>query len=658
MQDRWNDTEAPEDDDALGQCAYGSRLLGAEPSLVLHGGGNTSVKTAITDVLGRPVDVLYVKGSGWDLATIQPAGFAPLRLDRMRALLEAPTLRDTQMMNEFRCALVDASAPNPSVESLVHAFLPHAAAQHSHADVIVALTNLADGADRVRAVFGDAVVVVPYAMPGFDLVQQVRSAWNDQSHAGTIGMVLLGHGLFTFGATTREAYARHIKLITAAEEFLDATAPLPSYPTPDEAVSDDVEPEELARIRLSLSSAAERPMVLRRYADARTMAFTSRSDLAAVTSRGPATPDHIIRTKLKPMVGTDVDSYCAEYRSYFERNAGRSPQKLAMLDAAPRVLLDARLGMLTAGIRAADAVICGDIYQHTMDIVERGEQLGGYQALPEADLFDVEYWDLEQAKLKLGGKPPALAGRVALVTGAASGIGRACAVALLAAGAAVIGVDISPSVTATFDRVDWFGVAADVTDPEAVAAALRAGVETFGGVDILVASAGIFPESEPIANLHLDQWRRAMAVNVESVATLFQASYPLLRLSPVGGSVVIIASKNVPAPGPGAAAYSASKAALTQLGRVAALEWAADGIRVNMVHPDAVFDTALWTPELLAKRAAKYEMTVDDYKRRNLLRAEVSSDTVAQMVLSMCSDAFARTTGAQVPVDGGNDRVV
>jgi rhamnose utilization protein RhaD (predicted bifunctional aldolase and dehydrogenase)/NAD(P)-dependent dehydrogenase (short-subunit alcohol dehydrogenase family) len=661
LRNEWNDAEAPADDDVLGQCVYGSRLLGGAPDLVLHGGGNTSVKTTTTDVLGTRVDTLYVKGSGWDLATIEAAGFAPLRLSRMRELIGATELRDTQMMNEFRCALLDSGAPNPSVESLVHAFLPHVAVQHSHADPIVTLTNLADGPERVREVFGDAVVVVPYRMPGFDLVQAVSAAWPAQAGDGTIGMVLLGHGLFTFGDTTREAYARHIDLITRAEEYLAAHA-APRHAAASGAATGSalpaVAPVELARLRAAISAAAGAPMIVSRHADERVAAFVSRDDLAAVSGRGPATPDHIIRTKLRPMVGTDVDAYVRDYRAYFDRNAGRSADPLTMLDPAPRVVLDPVLGLLTVGQRARDAAIAEDIYRHTMDIIDRGEALGGYRALPEADLFDVEYWDLEQAKLRRGGKPPALAGQVALVTGAASGIGRACAKALLAAGASVIGLDLSAEIATTFGGPEYLGIPTDVTDADAVDRALRAGVERFGGLDILVVSAGIFPESEPIARLHMDQWRRAMAVNVDAVAALLQASHPLLALAPAGGSVVLIASKNVPAPGPGAASYSASKGALTQLGRVAALEWAGDGIRVNMVHPDAVFDTALWTPELLAQRAAKYGLSVEDYKRRNLLRREVSSDIVASMTLAMCQGAFSCTTGAQVPVDGGNDRVV
>lgn len=656
MRNRWIDEEAGRHQGALAECAYGSRLLGSDADLVLHGGGNTSVKATTADVTGREVEVLYVKGSGWDLASIEPAGFAPLRLARLRELLEVDRLSDAQMMNELRCALLDAKAPDPSVESLLHALLPFAAVQHSHADALITLTNTEDGEKRVRDVYGDTVVVVPYCMPGFDLATLCARLWPEQAHPGTIGMVLLNHGLFTFGETTRQAYERHIQLITMAEEYLDRHAPL--APAAGAPALPEIELAELAGLRRRISDAAGAPMVVSRHADERTAAFLARDDLGTLTQQGPLTPDHVIRTKRVPMLGRDVDGYVRDYRDYFARYESRGRVPLTMLDPAPRVVLDRELGLLTVGRRAKDADIAHDIYRHSMDVLERGHLLGGYRALPAADLFDVEYWELEQAKLRRAGSPPPLAGQVALVTGAASGIGKACAKALLDAGASVIGVDIAETVDTTFAGPEWLGVPADVTDPAAVAAALRAGVERFGGLDILVISAGIFPASQPIASLDPSAWRRTMAVNVDSVAGLLRACHPLLAQAPTGGRVVLIASKNVPAPGPGAAAYSASKAAVTQLARVAALEWAADNIRVNMVHPDAVFDTGLWTEELLAERARRYGLSVADYKRRNLLRREVTSATVARMVTQMCGEAFACTTGAQVPVDGGNDRVV
>ena len=668
MQSRWNATEAPVE--PLDQCGYGSRLLGSDATLVLHGGGNTSVKTTAVDVTGREREILYVKGSGYDLATIPPRGFAPLRMDRLRELLTLDRLSDAQMVNELRCALTDATAPDPSVEALLHALLPFPAVQHSHADAIVTLTDLADGEAVVRQVFGDDVVVIPYVMPGFDLAATVARMWPEHSHDGTLGLVLLHHGLFTFGADTRQAYERHVELITRAEEFLAARAALPEVPAGELPT---VPMAELAAVRKAISTAAGTPMILGLHRGDAVAQFVARADLAAVAGRGPATPDHIIRTKQLPLLGDGttegtiaaVDRYAADYAEYVERNTARHSASdgadvaaITALDPAPRVVLDPRLGLLTVGRQVKDADIAADIYRHTMDIIARGELLGGYRALPEEALFDVEYWDLEQAKLRRAGTPAMFAGQVAVVTGAASGIGRGCAAALLAAGAAVIGLDRSESVATTFDGPAFLGVAVDVTDSAAVEQAIATGVERFGGADIVVVSAGVFGASAPIADLDEADWRRTMAVNLDSVATLFRTVHPLLALSPVGGRVAVIASKNVPAPGPGAASYSASKAALTQLSRVAALEWATDGIRVNVVHPDAVFDTGLWNPALLAQRAERYHMTVEEYKRRNLLRTEVSSALVGKAVVRLCSDEFSATTGAQVPIDGGSDRVV
>ncbi len=659
MESRWDESalDLPDDPAAarLLECAYGSRLLGSDPALVLHGGGNTSVKSVISDVTGAEVHVLYVKGSGHDLATIGPAGFAPLRLARLHELLTVERLSDAQMVNELRCALTDASAPDPSIESLLHAMLPFAAVQHSHADVIVTVTNLADGADRIAELFGDSVVVIPYTMPGFDLTRVCAREWPAQAHRGTLGMVLMNHGLFTFGDTTRDAYERHVELISRAEEYLATRAPRGA---PGTAALPRVARAGLASLRKDLSDAAGFPLVVRRHSGPPVAEFVGRADLATITGRGPATPDHIIRTKLRPLVGTDVDAYANWYRAYFARNHQRSTHPLTMLDPAPRVVLDPALGMLTAGRSSKDAAIVADIYEHTMGIITRGEALGGYTALDEAPLFDVEYWELEQAKLRRAGAPRAFAGEVVLVTGAASGIGKACAAAFLAAGASVAGVDRAETIAGTFGGPEWLGLPADVTDSVAMDAALDAVIERFGGIDVVVACAGTFGASATIAEFDVDSWRQTMSVNADSVADLFHRCAPLLALSPRGGRVVVVASKNVPAPGAGAGAYSASKAALTQLARVAALEWAGAGVRVNVVHPDAVFDTGLWTPELLAERAAKYAMTVEEYKRRNLLHTEVTSATVAAGVLRLCTADFAATTGAQIAIDGGSDRII
>ena len=657
MEDRWDDVEAAAFEGPLGECVYGSRLLGSDPFLVLHGGGNTSVKAPFHDITGRTVDALYVKGSGWDLATIEAPGFTPLPIDRLHDLLSLDRLSDPDMVRELSAARLDPAAPQPSVETLLHAFLPYPAVQHSHADVIVTLTNLADGEERVREVFGSDVLVVPYVMPGFDLSRMVVEIWRDQHHEGAIGMVLLNHGLFTHGATTREAYGRHVALISRAEEWLAARAPVAPVRAP--AALPRAAPVALARLRNRISAAAGKPMIMTRHTDAAAARFVSRSDLESLATRGPLTPDHVIRTKRFPMVGTDVDAYVDGYRLYFEENRRRARTKLTMLDPAPRVVVDRELGLLTVGDTAKASGIAADIYHHTMAVLERSEDhLGGYVALEAGHLFDCEYWDLEQAKLRRAGRPPEFAGMVAVVTGAASGIGRACASALLSKGCAVVGLDRDGAVAGAFDGPAWLGIAVDVTDGPAQQAAIDAGVERFGGIDIVVPAAGVFGEAQPIGELDEGRWRATLSVNADAVATLLAAVHPFLACSPAGGRVVVIASKNVAAPGRAAAAYSASKAAVTQLARVAALEWADDGIRVNLVHPDGVFDTGLWDEDLIAERAAAYGLSEAEYRTRNLLSAEVTSVAVAGVVTELCGDTFAVTTGAQVPVDGGNERVV
>lgn len=653
MKSRWDESRSF--DDALDECVYGSRLIGGDPSLVLHGGGNTSVKADWTDITGSVVQALYVKGSGWDLASIEAPGFTPLPLDRLHALADLDALSDPEMMAALSAARLDPAAPQPSVETLLHALIPHRAVQHSHADVIVTLTNLADGEAKVREVFGSDVIVVPYVMPGFDLAEVVADMWPRQVSEGTIGMVLMNHGLFTFGESTRVAYERHVDLITRAEDWLDLNAPSPTLA----GQLGTVDAVRLAELRQKISAAAGGPVITTRHTDEEVAGFVARKDLESLASRGPLTPDHVIRTKMLPMVGTDVDTYVAAYGEYYQRNKHRGRTELTMLDPSPRVVLDREVGMITVGRTAGDADIAADIYHHTIPVLCRSEDhLGGYQALEEGHLFDCEYWDLEQAKLRRRGAPPPMAGQVALVTGAASGIGRACAAELLGRGAAVVGLDISDTVTDAFEGSSWLGVATDVSDEDAVVAGIAAGVERFGGIDLVVVAAGIFGATRPLAEFDLAEWRRVHAINVDSVALLLHHLYPLLRLSPASPSVAVIGSKNVPAPGKGAAAYSTSKAALTQLVRVAALEWAPDGIRVNAVHPDAVFDTGLWTPELLAERAEKYGMTVDEYKRRNLLATEVTSSVVAGVVGDLLSERFSATTGAQIPIDGGSDRVL
>jgi rhamnose utilization protein RhaD (predicted bifunctional aldolase and dehydrogenase)/NAD(P)-dependent dehydrogenase (short-subunit alcohol dehydrogenase family) len=660
MKSLWNDAEAAQFSTQfpgpLGPRVYTSRLLGRDKTLVLHGGGNTSVKLREKNLFGEEEEVLYVKGSGWDLETIEPPGFAPVKLDYMRRLAKLERLSDPQMVNELATHTLRSGAPAPSVETLLHALLPHKYVDHTHADAVLSVSNSPEGEKRIRDIYGDRVVVIPYIMPGFDLAAYCARAFPKEATKNTVGMVLLSHGVFSFAADARESYELMIELVSMAEKYLEARKAWSIGLPPASAAA--FKREDAARLRHEASKAAGFPLLCLCNDSPRFLGFARHPEVSRISQKGPATPDHVIRTKPVPMLGRDVAGFSSSYKNYFERNSRKAKEAKTMLDAAPRVALDPELGLAAFGRTAKDTRIVEELYEHTIDVILRAEALGGWKALDENHTFDVEYWDLEQAKLRKGGSPPAFAGEIAVVTGAASGIGKACVEAFLKRGAAVIGLDRNPAIEGMLKRPDFLGAACDLTDSNAVNEALDKAVRQFGGVDMVVLNAGIFPSSQSIQDIPSETWRGAMSVNVEANLLVMQRCYPLLKLAPRGGRIVVIGSKNVPAPGPGAAAYSASKAALNQLARVAALEWGKDGIRINSLHPNAVYDTALWTDEVLASRAKAYNLTVEQYKKNNLLKVEVSSKDVAELAAEMCGQLFAKTTAAQVPVDGGNERVV
>jgi len=656
MKSLWRNEEAEAcGDDPLKLRVYTSRLLGREPSLVLHGGGNTSVKTTVTDLFGDTVETLYVKGSGWDLATIEAEGFAPVRLDVLRRMAELEHLSDTDMVRAQRAAMLDPAAPNPSVEAILHAIIPFRFVDHTHADAVVTITNTPDGETRIRALYGDRVLIVPYVMPGFILARTVHEMTRDIDWRQIDAMVLLNHGLFTFADDARESYERMIRCVSAAENHLAEQAGF-AWP---EATAAALPLTELARLRRAVSRLRGGAVLAQLDTSDAAVAFSGLADIRELAGRGTLTPDHVIRTKPAPLViDTDIDTavnnYADAYRDYFTRHADGSQ---SCLDAAPRWAIWPGHGCVSFGRSTHEAGIISDIRAHTLPAVMRAEAMGGWQPVCEKDLFDVEYWELEQAKLKKGGVAPVLQGKVALVTGAASGIGKACAKVLHENGAAVLACDINPEITTLFDRPDLVGMRCDVTNDAELKAAVETAVRCFGGLDIVISNAGIFPASEDIAGMSSNTWERSMAVNLTSHQRLLQYAIPYLALG-MEPAVVMIASKNVPAPGPGAAAYSVAKAGLTQLGRVAALELAGKGIRVNMLHPNAVFDTAIWTDEVLEKRARHYGLSVGEYKTNNLLGVEVTSRDVAELACAMAGPMFAKTTGAQLPVDGGNERVI
>ena len=654
MQSRWSSEEAARfADDPLALRAYSSRLLGADPELVLHGGGNTSVKIEQPDLHGEPQTILHVKGSGWDLASIEPAGFAPLRLAPVRRLVELETLGDGAMMRALRAASIDPDAPAPSVETISHAIVPFRFVDHSHADAVVTLTNSEGGEERVRALYGDAVLLVPYVMPGFVLAKLIAGLTREADWASLRALVLLKHGVFTFGEEAEESYEAMIEIVAKAEEALaEVAGSVASGP------AGRFDPRELASLRRAVSEAAGAPQVAAVDGSGPAAGFAARSDAAALAGRGCLTPDHVLHAKPRPLIvgvdgANDVAAFVEDYHAYFQRHA----QQETSLDPAPRWAVWPGSGLAGFGPSAARARVALEIGQHAVRAAQLAEALGGWRPLGGGELFEVEYWELEQAKLRRGGAAPPLQGKIALVSGAASGIGKACAEELLAQGAAVAAFDLNPAVEGLFESPSALGRVCDQRDGAAVNAAVEAAIGRFGGLDILVANAGTFPPSRPIEELDDASWGEVLDVNLSGHLRVLRAATPYLKLG-IDPAVVVIASKNVPAPGPGAAAYSVAKAGLTQLARVAALELGQHGVRVNVLHPNAVFDTALWSDELLRSRAEQYGVSVEQYRRGNVLGVEVESHHVAALAAALAGPLFSRTTGAQLPVDGGNERVI
>ena len=659
MRSLWNDEDARAcGADPLELRVYSSRLIGQELDLVLHGGGNTSVKAKAVDLFGDSVDALYVKGSGWDLATIERGGFSPLRLDAVRRMADLPTLSDSKMVAMLRSLLLDPAAPTPSVEAILHAIIPFAYVDHTHADAVVTITNTPDGVGRIGEIYGNRIFIVPYVMPGFLLAKELFDMTRDIDWAEVEGVILMNHGVFTFGDDARSSYERMIQLVSEAEDYLEMKAPRPDLPAGDDTVSRE-DLMVLARLRRAVSRRAGGALLARLDAGATSAGFAARSDAGPLASRGPLTPDHVVRTKRVAMIvgddpEADVDRFAREYVQYFKRHAEGT---MRALDPAPRWAVWPGRGTIAFGRTLADATIASDIVSHTIPAIERAEQLGGWTALAEDDVFDVEYWELEQAKLARAEAPAELAGRVVLVTGAASGIGRACVERLLAAGACVVALDVNDAVGSLFGDARVTALTCDVTDAAAVEFAVEGAARRFGGLDAVVSNAGTFPASAPIAALTTETWEKSLAINLDAHRIVLQKAIPFLE-SGIDPAIVFVGSKNVRAPGKGAAAYSVAKAGLTQLARVAALELAPAGIRVNVLHPNDVFDTGIWTADVLAARAKEYGLDVESYKKRNLLRVEVTSADVAALAVALVGRLFAKTTGAQIPVDGGNDRVV
>ena len=699
MESRWSEREAaefverlaPRWGEDLALCVYGSRLVGRDPDLVMHGGGNTSLKGTVTTLVGERVEALFVKGSGWDLDAIEPPGLPAVDLAHLRKLRALAELSDEEMVNQLRTHLFDASAPNPSVETLLHAFLPHRFVDHTHADIALVLTNQPrDEAEAmVREAFGPRWAIVPYVMPGFALAKLAAEVY--ERDPSVEGLVLMNHGLFTFADDARTAYERMIAGADRAERFVRARARA-CRPTGCGARLEVPPAGAAARLAPVLRGAlaeatgdADRPwrrMILEHRASEATLDILAGSDAARIAAANPLTPDHVIRTKgpalllpgdlplddpgaLRERLAAAVARYREAYDAYFETNRARARTRVTKLDSSPRVILVPGVGLFTAGRTKQDARIAADIAEHTLRAKALANAIGRYTALGDADLFDMEYWSLEQAKLGKA-KEAALAGQVALVTGAAGAIGFAVCQKLIEAGAHVVAADLAGErLEAAAGELDpgrrglAAGVVMDVTDERSVAAGFAETCRLYGGVDILVLNAGIAHVS-PIEATDPAAFRRVVDVNLVGYFLVLREVAALFRRQGTGGNVIVNSSKNVFAPGADFGAYSASKAGAHQLGKVAALELAAAGVRVNMVNADAVFGDAkrpsgLWQavgPARARSRCLDPAQLRDYYRERNLLKAAVTPEHVGNAVVFFASN-LTPTTGATLPVDGG-----
>ena len=668
MKNRWRDQDAKAfrkkyaaygDDLAL--RTYSARLIGQDRGLVLHGGGNTSVKTTMPAITGEPISVLCVKGSGWDLATIEPAGHPAIRMDGLRRLRSLKTLSDEEMVNQLRIHMLDSQGPNPSVESLLHAFLPHTYIDHSHADAILSWVDQPEAEKRIRDWVGGQLAIVPYIMPGFSLSKLASDIF--EANRQVEGLLLLKHGIFTFGATAEESYERMIRWVDRAEKRLARSRPV-SLATPRiiSVLNTGVIANILrGEIPLGIVHHRASPAILK-FVNSRQSQIWSQS--------GPATPDHVIRTKPKPLlipaasIGNEaalrkavrgaLGRFKKQYNAYVDRQSRSKKTPIKRLDPFPRVILVPGAGLFATAEDLKAARVALDIYETTIGIFEKAYRVGRYQSLPESDIFDMEYWSLEQAKLGKTVEKP-FSRKIVWISGAASGIGLASAKAFGALGAHVFLTDRDAS--ALKKAVVSLGIneraaakICDVTREKQVKEAFALCARTFGGVDIVLSNAGVAPTGN-IAEVSDDLLRKSFEINFFAHQNVAKAAVTVFRRQKRGGVLLFNASKSAFNPGPGFGPYTLPKAAVIALMRQYALELGAEGIRCNAVNADRV-RTGLFAKGLLEKRAKARGVSVKEYLSGNLLHEEVLAEDVANAFVWLAQ--AEKTTGAVLPVDGGN----
>lgn len=679
MQSKWSDAEAQAfvnryaPKGVSGELAlrvYTTRLLGQDPRLVLHGGGNTSVKTTASDLLGDTVDVICVKGSGWDMGNIEPAGLPAVRLQPLKRLRALPFLSDEDMVNFQRVNLLDSAAPNPSVETLLHAFLPHKFIDHTHSTAVLALVDQPNGEAIAREVYGDRVAYVPYTIPGFALAKSVAEVYERAPKVE--GLVLLNHGIFTFGESAREAYERMIAFVTMAEERLQRGRKTIKAAALPEKIARVADIAPILRGLCALSNDAHEGLAKPQILDFRTsetiLAYANGAEVSRYSQTGVVTPDHTIRTKNWPVVvpapeagkldafaagaKAAVEAFVARYHDYFKRNNARHNGAKVELDPLPRVILVPGLGLFGLGGSAKDAAIAADIAENAVAVITDAEAIGTYACISEADMFDVEYWSLEQAKLGKAAEK-SLARQVAVVTGGGSGIGAATAKAFAKAGAEVAILDRDLAAADAIAKQiggTALALACDVTKAEDVRRAFDAVVARFGGVDIAVSNAGAAWQGR-IGAVDDATLRQSFELNFFAHQTVAQTAVKIMQAQGTGGCLLFNTSKQAVNPGKDFGPYGLPKAATLFLVKQYALDHGKDGIRANAVNADRI-RSGLLTDQMVADRAKARGVSEKDYMSGNLLGREVAAEDVAAAFVFLAE--ARKTTAAVVTVDGGN----
>lgn len=696
MINRWADKDAADfirkhgnscgDDVAL--VAYASRLIGGEPGLVLHGGGNTSVKSAVSNALGESLPALFIKVSGCDMADMKPESFVALDLVHLQKLQKLSSLSDEAMSAEFRTHLARPHERMPSLETLLHAFIPKKFIIHTHPSAILALTNRKDGEQAVQEAFGKDIPVVPYFRAGFELGKASAQAF--QKNPSARGMVLMRHGLVTWGETAREAYDTTTEMIEIAENYLAKKRSRPlaakSSTTVEEAKARYTRIAPLLRGMLAGPSgdvdSPFRRIVLQPLIDEDILRLLDSGQGKAIGVSAPLTPDYLIRTKSLPLwidspnygdvktlrdqIAAAVAGYASRYNEYVKQHAGRSPVDAAAVDPLPKVVLLPGVGIVCAGRDNSAAIIARDITKQALSVKTAIHESGAaYQGLSDDHLFEMEFRGYQRAKLNDKSRH-GLTGSVALVTGSAGAIGSGICQALLEQGCNVAVTDLSGEKLDAAVRA-WqaqfpgqvAGIPLDVTDPDSVARGFDATVAAWGGIDIVVVNAGL-AHVAPLAEMNLEAFRKLERVNVEGTLLLLSQAARHFQTQNTGGDIVLVSTKNVFAPGAKFGAYSATKAASHQLSRIASLELAEIGVRVNMVAPDGVFShgekkSGLWAevgPDRMRARGLDEQGLEEYYRQRNLLKARITAEHVGKAVLFFATRQTP-TTGATLPVDGG-----